>query len=229
MNIEINTELGKLVVEEASLNPDDWIVIKSQSKVFDKESFIVSEFIKDYPGFTPLGSNDSEKFKFITELCGRQPALRAWYAASSVKYSDTTQLPLYLDKCVDPEEYAIIQDNLLRMKDELAVVVKARNDLAAKYNSDLEALRKREADIISKSTGGNNAMKIVNLTTEALPLSIQMKIQSFDVKTGDLDIADSRRRLAQEYLAKFKIALFEFVKDNPTVDLDSLINSIQLK
>lgn len=229
MVININSSFGDLVVEDVTLKEEEWIVVKSQSISYDKPSFIIKQFNTDFPSYTVLGTNDMEKFTFINELCARQPALRKWFAAVSVKYSDTTQLPLYLQDRVAPDQYKTILENLLNMKDELADIVKARNDLAVKYSADLESLRKREESIVKKSVGGDNIMGIINLTTEALPLSLQMKIQSYDVKTVDIDLADSKRRLAQEYLVKFKIALLDFVKENPEVNLDNLINEIQLK
>lgn len=229
MVLNIDTSKGKLVVEDVAVNEDDWIVIKSQSVVYDKQSFIISQFMADFPNFTILGTDDIEKFKFLTELCGRQPALRRWFAAVSIKYSDTTQLPLYLKDRVAPDEYKTIQENLLKMKDELAEIVNKRNDLAVKYSADLDNLKDQEDSIIKKSIGGNNVMKIINLSTEALPLSIQMRIQSYDPKTSDIDLSDSKRRIAQEYLIKFKIALLDLVKEQQLIDIDALLNEIELK
>jgi len=147
----------------------------------------------------------------------------------SIKYSNTTQLPLYLKDRVAPEAYKRVQEGLLEIKEELASIVKERNELAAKYTADLERLKVREREVVKKTIGDNNILKIVSLTTTSLPLSIQMKIQSYMANSPDADIADNRRRLAQEYLAIFKAELIDINNTKPIKDIDALIEEIQLK
>lgn len=216
-------------IDDVSGNEDEWVVIESQSVTFDKHAFFIEEFEKQFVGYALLGSNNFEKFTFLSELCGRTEAMRLWFAATSIKYSNTTQLPLYLKECVAPDKYKEVLDKLLELKDKLAVVTKERNDLAVKYQADLKALNNKERDIVKKTIGDDNIVKIVSLTTESLPLSIQMKIQSYQANSADADLADGRRRLAQEYLAKFKKALIKLNDEQPIKDLDALLNEITLK
>lgn len=227
--MKIETSLGNLNIDEVSKSEDGWITIQSQSVTYDKNEFFVTEFSKQFPLYTLLGSNNLEKFNFLTELCARTPRMREWFAATSIQYSDTTQMPLYLKNCVEPSEYKMIQEKMLKLKDELAVVIKKRNDLSAKYQADLSALQEEERAVVKKTIGSDNILKIVTLTTECLPLSIQMKIQSYMANSPDADIADNRRRLAQEYLAKFKVALIELNKVKEISNIDDLINEIELK
>jgi len=227
--MQFETSFGEINIEEVGIYEDGWITIKSQSVTIDKNSFYIDEFKSDFPSYTLLGSNELEKFKFLSELCSRSPELRKWYAATTLKYSDTTQLPLYLKNSVAPNEYKRVQDKLLLLKDRLASVIKKRNELAAKYSADLDALEIEEHHVVNKTIGDDNILKIVSLTTECLPLSIQMKIQSYMANSSDADIADNKRRLAQEYLAKFKLALIKMSKENPNLNLDYLINELQLK
>jgi hypothetical protein len=93
----------------------------------------------------------------------------------------------------------------------------------------LDQLRVKEQNIISKTIGADNTMKIVSLSTDALPLSIQMRIQSYMANSEDADVADNRRRLAQEYLAKFKTELIILDKIKPIANIDALIDEIALK
>jgi hypothetical protein len=227
MKIEYST--GTINITEPGPDQSDWTVIKSQSVSFDKNQFYINEFNKDFPDYTLLGSNDLDKFTFLSELCARNPAMSKWYASVSIKYSNTTQLPLYLKNRVAPDVYVGIQEGLLRLKDELAEIVKERNDLAVQYTADLERLKSKERDVVKKTIGDDNILKIVSLTTSSLPLSIQMKIQSYMANSPDADVADNRRRLAQEYLALFKAELIDINAASPIKDLDALIEEIQLK
>jgi hypothetical protein len=227
MKIEYSS--GTINISEPSPDQSDWTVIKSQSISFDKNQFYIDAFKEDFPDYTILGSNDLDKFTFLSELCARNPAMTKWFAAVSIKYSNTTQLPLYLKDRVTPDAYVRVQKGLLKLKDELAEIVKERNDLAVKYTADLERLKSKERNVVKKTIGDDNILKIVSLTTTSLPLSIQMKIQSYMANSPDADIADNRRRLAQEYLAIFKTELLDINSVTPIKDLDALIEEIQLK
>jgi len=227
--MHFETSFGQVDIEDVGVYEEGWITIKSQSVSIDKNAFYIDEFKSDFPAYTLLGSNELEKFKFLSELCSRSPELRKWYAATTLKYSDTTQLPLYLKNSVAPNEYKRVQDKLLLLKDKLAGVIKKRNELAAKYSADLDALEIEERQVVIKTVGDDNIIKIVSLTTECLPLSIQMKIQSYMANSSDADIADNKRRLAQEYLAKFKLALIKMSYENPNLNIDYLVNELQLK
>lgn len=227
--MKINTNFGDLNIEEPGANEGQWVTIESQSITFDKNDFFIRKFNNDFPTYTLLGSNTLEKFTFLSELCARTPTMRKWYASVSICYSDSTQLPLYLKDVVAPDEYKAVQEKLLVLRDELARVTKKRNELAAKYSADLNILRNEEKIVVKKTIGADNIMKIVTLTTESLPLSIQMKIQSYMANSSDADVADNRRRLAQEYLAKFKSALIRLDKVSTISDIDGLIEEISLK
>lgn len=227
--INFETSFGNFDIEDAGGNQDDWIVIKSKSVTYDKNEFFIDEFSKDFPTYNLLGSNNLDKFTFLSELCGRTPAMRKWFAATSIKYSNTTQLPLYLKDAVAPSEYKVVQDKLIELKDKLSAVIKERNDLAAKYKADLATLELKERSVVKKTIGDDNILKIVSLTTESLPFSIQMKIQSYTAGSSDSDISDNRQRLAQEYLVKFKTALIKLNAENKIKDVDDLIEEVELK
>jgi len=227
--MKITTDFGELNIDEPGSNEGNWITIESQSITFDKNDFFIRKFNNDFPTYTLLGSNNLERYTFLSELCARTPTMRKWYASVQISYSDSTQLPLYLKDVVAPDEYKAVQEKLLILRDELAVITKKRNDLAAKYSADLNQLRVDEKVVVKKTIGADNIMKIVTLTTESLPLSIQMKIQSYMANSSDADVADNRRRLAQEYLAKFKTALIKLDKVSKIADIDGLIDEISLK
>jgi hypothetical protein len=42
-------------------------------------------------------------------------------------------------------------------------------------------------------------------------------------------VSDNKRRLAQEYLANFKIGLLKLNENNPNIDIDKLLKEIELK
>lgn len=227
--MKFGTSFGVLDINEPGDIENDWITIQSQSVTFDRRDFFINKFQSDFPAYTLLGSNNLEKFKFLSELCSRTPTMRRWFASISLQYSDSTQLPLYLKDVVAPDEFKAVQEKLLMLKDELARITKKRNDLAVKYSADLEQLNAEEKIVVKRTIGADNVTKIVTLTTECLPLSIQMKIQSYMANSSDADVADNRNRLAQEYLAKFKTGLIKLAKENKILDVDSLIDEIAIK
>lgn len=227
--MEFESSYGNFVLDDVIGNEDDWITIQSQTVTYDKNEFFIEQFNLDFPSYKILGSNNLEKFTFLSELCGRKEIMRKWFAATSIKYSNTTQLPLYLKDGVAPNDYKRVQDNLIKLKDELAKIIKKRNELAEKYSSDLAELEKEERSVVKKTIGDDNVLKIVSLTTESLPLSIQMKIQSYTAGSADADLADNRRRLAQEYLARFKTSLIKLNKAKKITDIDALLKEIEIK
>lgn len=227
--MKFESKQGIIEFEEVGVNEDDWITIKSQSVSFDKCSFFVDAFRRDYPAFNLLGSNDVEKFDFLAEACGKSPTFRNWFASVSIKYSDTTQTPLFLKNRVAPDEYKVLMDQVLVIKNELSQIVKSRNDLAIEYNRNLTRLKEQEDRIVSRLIGQNSTLKILYLNSECLPFSIQLKIQGYNPQNVDTDITTSKRRLTQEYLAKFKIALLDLVKEKPEVDIDALLDELAVK
>jgi hypothetical protein len=93
-----------------------------------------------------LGTNlcarfwQKEKFTFLFGLCSRQPGLHGWFNSVDIKFSETTQLLLYpksrFTLAISKKRMRIVLD----MKEELAKIIKKRNDLAEKYSNDLKQL-----------------------------------------------------------------------------------------
>lgn len=225
----IESSQGIIEIEPVGSDESDWFTIKSQSITFSRQDFFIDEFNRDFPQAKLLGSTNEEKFIFLNELCSRKKVLTNWYAGVGIKYSNTTQLPLYLKDSVEPSEFKRIQNSLIEMKDKLAETINERNQAAKDYKAKLESIELKENEIIRKATAGDNVMKIVNLSTESLPFSIQMLIQGYTPTNADQDLADNKRRFAQEQLAKFKIALLKLNKENKNLDVDKLIKEIELK
>jgi hypothetical protein len=227
--MSIETSQGLLEIEEIGSDRNKWVTIESQSVSFNKQDFYIEEFESSFPEYKLIGSNSKEKFKFLTELCARTKVMKLWFSTVTINYSNTTQLPLYLKDSVSPMEYKHVQGKLLEIKSELTKIVEKRNVISAKYTAELEKLEAEEKAVVKKTIGANNILKIVSLTTESLPLSIQMKIQSYTSESEDLDISDNKRRFAQECLAKFKTALIKMDKVSSIEDIDVLIEEISLK
>jgi hypothetical protein len=225
----IETSQGLLEIEEIGSDSNKWVTINSQSVSFDKQGFYIKEFEDSFPTYNLVGSNSEEKFKFLTELCARTKVMKLWLATVTINYSNTTQLPLYLKDSVTPAEYKCVQEKLLDIKSELSKIVEKRNVISAKYTADLNKLEAEEKAVVKKTIGANNILKIVTLTTQSLPLSVQMKIQAYTSESDDLDISDNRRRFAQECLAKFKTALIKMDKESTIDDIDVLLDEISLK
>lgn len=148
--MKFTSDFGSFDIADVSSDEDNWVTIQSQSVSYDKTDYFIERFNEEFAGFNLLGSTNQEKFTFLSELCARTPAMREWFAATSVGYSDTTQLPLYLKDRVAPDKFKAIQDKFLVLKDKLAEVINERNELARKYTRDLESLKLKEQDITRK-------------------------------------------------------------------------------
>lgn len=228
-NMLIKSKDYELDIQDITSEQNDWISIKSQSFIFDKRDFFIESFNRSFPDSKLLGSDSTEKFNFVSSLCSRNNSLKRWYTLTSIQFSEMTQLPLYLKDSVSPSDFKKISDKLNLLKKKTSSFVQERTDLAAKYSKDLKDIEEREKCIVKKTLGDDNIMKILSLNTEALPLSIQMKIQTYGNESSDLDMADSRRQYAQEYLAKFKVALIKLSTENKNFSVDDFIEEIQLK
>jgi hypothetical protein len=225
----IKTSQGNINVDPVGPDQDEWFTIKSQSVTFSKQDFFIDQFESSFPDSVLLGSTNESKFKFLNELCSRKRVLQNWYSSVSLKYSNSTQLPLYLKYRVDPSEFKRIQDKMLSMKDKLSNTIIERKKAADVFKQTIDLIEAKENKIIEDSTSGDNIMKIVNLSTESLPFSIQLLIQGYTPTNVDEDLADNKRRYAQEQLAKFKIALLKLNEENENIDIDKLIEEIELK
>lgn len=229
MNITFGTSVGDLNIEQPSFNEDEWIVVRSASETTDKSKFFVTAFDKDFPSIVLAGKDSGEKYAYLCDLCSRSRNLKRWLAATQLSYSNTAQLPLYLKDSVEPADYRIVQDNILVLKSELKVISAERKRISEKYSSDLDALDMREADIVKKVVGDDNIMKILLLTSDCLPLSLQIKIKEYKPTSEDAKTARNRRALSQEYLAKFKAELLRINAEVPNFDVDALVEELSLK
>lgn len=145
-------------------------------------------------------------FKTISNLVSRSLALREWYADQIEDFILEVEVPEYYNDVLEPREYK-----------ELSSKVSKYNDNNAKESAELLKLsiehKKKVAEVkekykkLNETLLNNDLVKILTLSSEALPLGLQLKLENYtpsdqeDVRTSAL--------YGRELLVRYKIFLIE--------------------
>lgn len=229
MGIKVGYKDGFIEFNQPDKSEDNWVVIKSESVVFDKKALILAKFTEDFPNLPISGVDDDVRFDVLTRLCSRTRALSRWYAQASLLYSDLTQMPAYLEGQVAPSDYAGIKDKILILNRKIAKDAEARRELARDYERKLKKLEEDAEIETAKIIGNDKVFEIITLTSEAMPSSLQLAIESYTPSDKSLEIGESRKKYAREMLIQFKVKLLQLIKADPTINIKRLIDEISLK
>lgn len=213
----MNIRIGDLEVKRPTKDQENWYVIEQQSFTISKEQFILDEFSKDFPH---LKIDSFEKFQLVLS---RSVKLQEWYAFASLKYTDSIQLPVAYKDLFDPNEYKTYFDDMQRYKSNLASESAEIEKLSSKFNNDLKIIKDKYKSLNDKIVSENKFYPILTVTGQDLPLSIQIEIEGYTPKTGD--ITQQRSLYAREMLINYKRSLIELVKNKPDIDVLSVIES----
>lgn len=229
MSIKVEHKDGFIEFNQPDKSEDNWVIIKSESVAYDKKRLILDKFKSDFPHLPISGSDDDVKYDNLTRLCGRTRELARWYAQASLLYSDLTQLPLYLKDHVEPGSYTKIKEKILVLNKKAAANAVTRRELAIEYENKIKRLDSEYKSDVSKFIGSDKILKIITLTAEAMPASLQLALDNYTPADKEVDIGESRKRYAREMLVQFKIKLLEIIEADPSVEIDDLITSMALK
>jgi len=229
MGIKVGYKDGFIEFNQPDKSEDNWVVIKSESVAYDKKALILDKFRTDFPHLPISGVDDDVKFDNLTRLCGRTRELARWFAQANLLYSDLTQLPLYLKDHVEPGAYSKIKDKVLLLNKKAAANAEARRELALEYEKKVKRLDAEYKADVSKFIGSDKVLKIITLTAEAMPASLQLALDNYTPADKEVDIGESRKRYAREMLIQFKIKLLEIIEADPSIDIDELVSSMALK
>lgn len=214
-------QIGEVEIQQPSKREADWYVIKQQSFKINKEQYILKQLEKDYPHIKVVDYNQ------FNNLLSRSKKLQEWYSLVNIMYADSVQLPVAFKEMFEPDEYQRYFDDLQSYKKSLAdestmVEIKTRE-----FNNDLNDLRKEYQNERNEIVNKNKYYPILTMTKQQLPLTIQLQIENYSPKDGD--ITQRRDQYAQEMLISYKKALIQKVKNNPELDIIKLIDEMQEK
>lgn len=210
--MEINKNL---VIEKPSSDSDNWYIIQQGSFTIDKKEFVLNKYNEDFPH---VKIDNYDTFELVLN---RSTKLQEWFAHASLAYTDSIQLPVAYKDLFEPEEYNKFFDDTQEYKNNLALESAEIEELSAKFDRDLKLIKNKYKQLNDKVVARNKFYPILLLNATYLPLSIQIDIEGYTPKTGD--VTQQKSLYAREYLINYKRGLIEHVKNNPDVDVLDLI------
>jgi len=205
-----------------------WNIIAEESYQPDKEAYIVEAFERDFPAqYKALvdALDNKELGNIFTKLMGtisRSTALTRWLSGITAAYSLEANLPVYMKDYVSKEDFKKAQTEVNKYNRVVKSESEERQKAAEEYKLKMEDIDKKfskQKDVYLN----NNLLTIITLQANRLPLSIALKIENY---TPQDDAAPSQRYYARELLTTFKICLLEILRSDPTININSLIDSL---
>lgn len=208
-------------VKRPKKDSDNWYVIQQASFTIDKQDFILRKFREDFPNLNVL---DYAQFELVLN---RSAKLQEWYSITSLLYTDSIQLPVAYKDLFNPSEYQGYFKDMQVYKNNLAKESLEIEKLSSKFKSDVNNIKKKYFNLNKEIIDKNKYYPIITLNGTQLPLSIQIEIEKYTPKDGD--ITQQKSLYAREYLINYKRFLIEKVKQNPEIDILGLIEEMQVK
>jgi hypothetical protein len=208
---------------------DDWKVVKAQVSSYEKQEVIVKAFESQFPDLKLLGSDSYEKFEFLTKLCSRNASLIEWFAGQKLIYSELAQLPNYLKDVVDPSEFQLLKEKIFDVNKVIAEYSDKRLRASENYNKQMKLIETDLNKAVDAIKANNKVLKVLTLTSQSLPVSMAIALESYNAKTDSSDFEEKKKLYVRELLTEFKISLLKLISKDPEIDIDALIKDISLK
>jgi hypothetical protein len=208
-------------VNRPTSDSENWYIIEQQSFTIDKEDFILSEFAKDFPH---VKVKDFQQFELVLS---RSSKLQEWYALASLKYTDSIQLPVAYKDLFKPSEYKEYFKDIQEYKSNLAGESAEIEKISAQFKKELNKIKNKFKDLNDKIIDKNKFYPIITMTGQDLPLSLQLEIEQYTPKTGE--VTQQRSLYGREMLINYKRTLIEKVQADPDLDVLQLIENMKLK
>lgn len=216
------TSGGKVYeVNNISNNSEDWTIIEQQSFKLNKRDIILSKFKSEF-------EFDVNSYEELVECCSRSRVYSKWLINANLLYSEESQVPLFLKDLIEPKEYSSIQSKLSEINANYSTYSKKKKILSEKYKNELKIIEEEEERAITKIKGHSKYLKVLSMDSTYLPFSLQILINRYTPNDSE-KVAESRISYGREVLIQYKRTLCEIIKDDPTVDIDSIIEENVLK
>jgi len=199
---------------------EDWNVIKTQSYIPDRTSFVVDEFNKSFPHLKV------NSFKDLSGVLSRSKALQQWYANINLTFVTKEKIPYGYNDVITTKENEVIVKEIEKYNVLLQEESKKKLLLQEKY---LQDLKKIEEDINSRKEKLflNKKLFVLTLNKMQLPLTILFSIENYTPKSADNEL--EARQYANELLFLYKKQLLIKLNEDPNLDIKSLVNSLSTK
>lgn len=218
----LNNEFDPVVdVKRPTKESDNWYVIQQESFTINKEDFVLRKFREDFPKLDVL---DYAQFELVLN---RSAKLQEWYSITSLLYTDSIQLPVAYKDLFNPTEYQGYFKDMQKYKGNLAKESLEIEELSSKFKQDVKDVKNKYYKLNKEIIDTNKYYPIITLNGTQLPLSIQIEIEKYTPKDGD--ITQQKSLYAREYLINYKRFLIQKVKENPDIDIIGLIEEMQVK
>lgn len=199
---------------------DNWRIVKFKDVNVDKKKFILDRFMDDYPN-VPV-----EEYEQVMELVSRTKIIKQWYFGVKLELIDECSLPAYFRGKVDSEKY----NKALEIVREINLNNKNCNDekilINKQYREEIAEIDKKYNDKNDLLINKDKLVRISTLSSELLPLSIQLAITKHTPKE---DASLDRDDYAREVLLAYKIDLYEKISEDPDFDIETYIDENAVK
>lgn len=208
-------------IKKPTKDSDNWYVIQQESFTIDKNDFILTKYNEDFP------KSKIDNYDMFELVLNRSSKLQEWYSLVSLQYTDSIQLPVAYKDLFKPEEYKGFFKDIQSYKNNLAKESAEIEELSNKFKKDVNIIKQKYFNKNKEIVDSNKFYPIITMNATQLPLSIQIEIESYTPKTGD--ITQQKSVFAREYLINYKRSLIEFVKTNPNVNIEEVIEEFRVK
>jgi hypothetical protein len=198
---------------------DDWLVVKNEKYRPDRNVFIYEAFKKAFPQIKVADAS------MVYKLASRSVKLNEWVAKVNVEYALIQNEPTFYRDYVSPKDYEIVMRDLITSSERNKKRAAEELLAAQQYKAQLEDIDKRYSGFEYNS----KYSRIINLSSNRLPLSYQLAIENYVPTVSGSQIEVHKKAYAREVLVSYKIQLIKILKSKPDVDIDKVINDLQEK
>lgn len=220
VHLRLNMKIDFAEIMYLPKDKDSWKIIQSENYAPDRDEFILEKFKKD---FKDIVVKDVQR---VYALCSRSSALSDWLSRSNLDYSLNASVPKWLKAEINPEDFKKAQESIQKV----SISARKRSSAELIASERFKKEMKIAKDVFEKETKeymNTNLVKILNLKSTDLPITLQSAIE--DYTPGEAADSPDKKVYAREVLVRFKISLLRYIKENPGEDIQSKIEEYRLK
>lgn len=216
-------DLGNVKVNLPVADQNKWYVKQESSMTVSKEEWVLIKFKETFhPKFSQI--NTIEK---ILDLVSQNNVIKKWYNVISLEFIESLTLPMYFKNILKPVEYNQLQIAL----EDYNIALRKESEEIKKIADEKDRLIREIKDRTEKTTkevlSRNPLFKILKMNVGQLPISLA--IEALEYTPSDRDESNSKKRYTKEILSRYKAALVELVNNNPSIDIDKIIDENSTK
>lgn len=224
--VKMNIKIGNYEISEPSINEDDWLSIKNEEYLPDKNLFIFEKFAEDYPEIASKihGDNIDDKANKVYSLASRSAVVAQWLSNANLLYSLDAQTPTYYKEFIDPKDFKEVSVKISTLN---KINSDQSNKLALAAKEYQEKIRKIQDEAVNsakKLVANDRLIRILTVPTTSLPISIQLAIENYTPKDNE---APTQKAYAREYLIAYKTFLLKQLKQDKNFDVEAAIDSLK--